>query len=417
MFIDKHCSQSSGIMAVLKRSLNLGQCIFFGVGSILGAGIYTIIGKVAGLSGNQLWLAFMIASVTAMLTAFSYAELSAAFPKAGGEYVYVKKAFGNVAGTIIGFIIATNGIISGATVSLGFAGYFIQLIPVPTLIAAISILGLIFLINVTGIKESSTINIVFTIIEAAGLFLVIYAAFPSIGDQNILESTDRGLTGLLLAAALSFYAYIGFEEIVKLAEETKDPEKNIPKALFIANIIVMIVYTLVSISVVSAIPASELAGSEGPLADVVGSRFGATGILIISIIALFSTSNTILSNMLGSSRIILNIAREKKAIKKLSYVSPKRKTPVYSLILVVAVMTAFSTIGDIETVALIANFFIFTTFIFVNLSVIVLRKKQKHIQRPFRVPWNVNDIPIISILGIIFTVILLCFNIINLFQQ
>src|SRR5687768_14056172 len=117
-------------MAELKRTLGLGQCIFFGVGSILGAGIYTIVGKVAGWSGNMVWLSFILASVTAFFTVFSYAELSAAFPRTGGEYEYAKKAFGKNMGIILGFIISLNGIISGATVSVGFAGYFTELLPV-----------------------------------------------------------------------------------------------------------------------------------------------------------------------------------------------------------------------------------------------------------------------------------------------
>ena len=125
-------------MASLDRSLNLGQVIFFGVGSILGAGIYTLIGKVAGHAGNLTWLAFLIASFTALLTAFSYAELSAAYPKSGGEYVYVKRAFGQRMGTFIGLVIASNGIISAATVALGFAGYFTELIHLPLSLIHIS---------------------------------------------------------------------------------------------------------------------------------------------------------------------------------------------------------------------------------------------------------------------------------------
>src|SRR5687768_2841888 len=124
-------------MAELKRTLGLAECIFFGVGSILGAGIYTLIGKVAGVSGNFIWLSFLIASVTALLTAFSYAELSAAFPKAGGEYTYAKHVFGKNTGIVIGTVISLNGIISGATVAVGFAGYLASLIEVNLLIGSL----------------------------------------------------------------------------------------------------------------------------------------------------------------------------------------------------------------------------------------------------------------------------------------
>lgn len=398
-------------MTQLKRTLGLGQCIFFGVGSILGAGIYTLVGKVAGWGGNLTWLSFLVASVTALFTAFSYAELCAAFPKAGGEYEYAKKAFGKTTGVVLGFVISANGIISGATVSLGFAGYFAQLLPVSTVIASLGIIGLIFLINVSGMRQSSVVNIVFTLIEAGGLFFVIYTAFPTIGNVNLFEIPEKGALGFFAAASLSFYAYIGFEDIVKLAEETEQPEKNIPRALFISSIIIVVIYTLVTICAVSAIPWQQLAKSGSPLADIVNSRFGSTGVIVISIIALFSTSNTILSNMIGSSRVLLNMGRESKTMRRFAYVSPKRQAPVAALVLILVVMCSFALIGRIEVVALIANLFIFITFILVNLSVIILRRKDKDIKRPFRIPLNISGIPVISVLGIIMTLILFAFSI------
>ncbi len=404
-------------MSELKRTLGVTECIFFGVGSILGAGIYTIIGKVANLSGNMIWLSFLIASVTALCTAFSYAELSAAFPKAGGEFEYAKKAFGKRTGSFLGIIISTNGVISGATVSLGFAGYLNELIGLNLFIAALGIIALIFLVNISGIRESSWINIAFTIIELSGLLLVIYVAFPSIGKIDYTELPAGGVNGLLTASALAFFAYIGFEEIVKLAEETKNPKKNIPRALFSASIIVLIVYSLVAICAVSVIPYADLGKSDSPLADVVNTRFGKTGIIIISVIALFSTSNTILSNMLGSSRVLLSMSKETTWLKRFSYVSKKRKTPVAALVLILIFMCAFALIGKIETVAMIANIFIFITFIVVNLSVIVLRLQDKKLERPFRIPLNVRNIPVISILGILMTILLLTYSIYSLVDQ
>ena len=220
-------------MGELKRTLGLAECIFFGVGSILGAGIYTLIGKIAGWSGNIIWLSFLIASVTALCTAFSYAELSAAFPKAGGEFEYAKRAFGKKTGVFLGILISTNGVISGATVSLGFAGYLSGLIGVNLFLAAFGIIALIFFVNISGIKQSSWVNIVFTLIELSGLFLLIHAAFPSIGKINYMELPASGMNGLLTASALAFFAYIGFEEIMKLAEETKTQKKIFQEHYFL----------------------------------------------------------------------------------------------------------------------------------------------------------------------------------------
>ncbi|HYD17425.1 MAG TPA: amino acid permease [Patescibacteria group bacterium] len=401
-------------MAHLNRTLNLAEVIFFGVGSVLGAGIYTLIGKVAGQAGSLLWLAFLIASVVALLSAFAYAELAAAFPKAGGEYEYGKQASGEKAGLVIGGITSLNGIISGATVSLGFAGYLGQFLDAPQIIAALGILGLIFLVNVSGIRQSSTINIIFTLIEVGGLAFVIYSAWPKIGEADYTTMPDGGVNGLLLASALSYFAYLGFEEIVKLGEETKNPEKVIPKALFIAGIIVVVVYTLVALSATSVLPSAELGKSESPLADIVGVRFGETGVMVIAAIALFATSNTILSNMLGSSRIILSMAKDHKFLKKLSIVSDNRKTPVTALLFVVGIMCLFAMIGKIEMVALIANFFIFVTFLAVNFFVIRLRFTKKNLKRPFRIPGAIAGVPVIPVIAILLTLGLIGYTVYGL---
>jgi APA family basic amino acid/polyamine antiporter len=401
-------------MAQLKRTLGLAECIFFGVGSILGAGIYTLIGKVAGLSGNFIWLSFLIASFTALCTAFSYAELSAAFPKAGGEYVYAKKAFGKTTGIVLGIFISFNGIVGGATVAVGFAGYLQTLTGIGVLPGSIGIIALVFGVNVSGIRQSSLVNIIFTIIEASGLLFVIYAAFTYIGDVNYTEPPPGGINDILAASALAFFAYMGFEEIVKLAEETKNPEKNIPKALFISSAIVIGIYILVSVCAVSIMPFEELGKSKSPLADIIEIGYGKTGVIIISVIALFATSNTILSNMLGSSRVLLNMSEETKMLKLFSYVSPKRKTPLAALVLILIITSAFALIGAIETIARIAVIFIFTTFIIVNLSVIVLRIREKGLKRPYRIPLNIKNIPVISVLGILTTFVLLGYTVYSL---
>jgi basic amino acid/polyamine antiporter, APA family len=403
-------------MANLKRSLSLTECVFFGVGSILGAGIYTLIGKVAGLSGNLIWISFLIASIAAICTAFSYAELSAAFPKAGGEFVYAKKAFGKKIGVLLGLLISFNGIVGGATVSIGFAGYLKEIAGVNILIGSLAIITFIFFVNVSGIRESSIMNMIFTILEAVGLLLVIATALPSIGEINYTESPSGGINDIFAASALAFFAYMGFEDIVKLAEETKRPEKNIPRALFISCLIVIFIYSLIAICAVSVVPYQELEKSESPLADVIGKNIGNSGILIISFIALFATSNTVLSNMLGSSRILFHMSKETKSLKLFSFISPNRRTPVYSLILIFFITCCFALIGKIEVIARITTISVFITFIIVNLSVIFLRFREITISRPYRIPLNIRNIPIISVFGILITFVLLGYNIFSLLR-
>lgn len=404
-------------MGELKRTLNLTEVVFFATGVILGAGIYTIIGEAAGEGGNMLWLSFATAAFTAVLTLFAYAELSSIYPSSGGEFTYVKESAGLRWAYVVGVMVALSGIISSATISLGFAGYFSELVDFPAVVTAIAIIGIILAINILGIKHSSVVNIIFTILETGGLIFVIYSAAPAIGKINYLELPPEGISGVLAGAAICFFAFTGFEDAVKLAEETKSPEKNIPRALFISSAIVMTIYLCVAFVVVSMIPFGELASSENPLSTVVEKRFGSTGAMIIAIVALFSTSNSLLSNMLGSSRVIYNIGKENKKLSLFAKVLPKRKTPALALIAVAVIAAAFSLIGDVKIAALITNFFVFVTFLIINITVIYLRKTKKELSRPFKIPGNIRGIPVISVVAIFMVTLLMGFTIYSLISS
>jgi APA family basic amino acid/polyamine antiporter len=398
-------------MAELKRTLNTAEVVFFASGVILGAGIYTVVGEGAGLGGNMLWLAFLISSVAALLTVFGYAELSSIYPKAGGEFVYTKEIFGLKPAYFVGVMVALCGIVSSATISLGFAGYLAELVNFHKFAFAFGIIGLIFLVNVLGIRHSSVVNIIFTIIECGGLLFVIFSAAPSFGKISYTELPPDGIHGVLAAAALSFFAFTGFEDTVKLAEETKEPERSIPKALFISSAIVMCLYMCVAILAVSAVPFEELGQSESPLATIIEKRFGHTGALVLAVVALFSTSNSLLSNMLGASRVIYTIGKESKALKLFSKVSSKRKTPVPALLLVTLIIAAFSLIGEVKSVALITNIFVFTVYIIINVCVIYLRIKDKDLERPFKVPFNIKNIPVLNVIAILMISVLMVYGV------
>jgi basic amino acid/polyamine antiporter, APA family len=401
-------------MAELKRTLNLTEVVFFASGVILGAGIYTVIGKAAGHAGNMLWASFLIAAVTAILSIFSYAELSALYPKSGGEYYYVKESIGQKLANVVGVMVAFGGIVGAATIALGFAGYLSGLLNVNTLLAALGVIGLILLINISGVKNSSGFNIIFTLIETGGLIFVIYSAAPQIGKINYLEIPPEGIVGLLSAAALSFFAFTGFEDTVKLAEETKNPETTIPKALFISGGIVTLLYLSITIAAVSAVDPNELASSESPLAAVAEKRFGHTGAIILGIIALFSTANSLLSNMLGASRVIYNMGKDSTKLKWLGKISEEKRTPIPALIVATLVAALFSLIGNIEKVAPIANFFILSTFILINVTVIYLRVKDKEKERPFKIPLNIKNIPVISVAALLMLFVMLGFTLYNM---
>lgn len=390
----------------LRRELGLAAVTLSGVGIILGAGIYALLGEAAGMAGNAVWLTFAIAATIAAFSALSYAELSSMYPLASAEFEYVSNAFGRRLAFVVGWLIIFSGVLGAATVSLGFAGYFSDLVGVPRLPSAILIILILAVILFSGIKETARIAITLTLIEAGGIVLVIMIGLPYLGQVNYLEM-PQGISGLLQASALVFFAYMGFEEMVKLSEETKNPERNIPLALIIALGISIILYILVSLAAVSVVGWEQLAASQAPFADVAAVALGPAAFTLISIIALFATANTALLMMVASSRIIYGMASSFSLPPILARVHPRTRTPWTAIIAVVLASIMFLFIGEIGFVANVTNFTLFVTFILINASVILLRYRAPDAVRPFRIPGSIGLLPIIPVIGIISCCLLL----------
>jgi APA family basic amino acid/polyamine antiporter len=390
-------------MAELHRHLDLFHTTMYGVGLILGAGIYALIGDAAGETGNSLWLSFVLAAVAAVFTGLSYAELSSMYPKAAAEYSYIKNAFkNNFAAFIVGWLTLFVAVISAAAIALGFGGYFTTLFGIPIVVAAVlAIIGLSFL-NFFGIRESSSLNIVFTIIEAAGLALVIWLGLVVSGNAKVdyLEM-PFGFSGVFSAFTLVFFAYIGFENIANIAEEIKNPKKVLPRAIILSISITAIIYILVSISAVRILSWQELGASVAPLAEVVKKALGQQWNLVILFIALFATINTVLIMLVSGSRILYGIARDKSLPAILGAIHQRQKTPWIAVIVIGALAVVFIFAGKISTVANIAVFAIIMVFILVNFSLIWLRFKEPNVERPFKVPLSVKKFPVLPAFGII----------------
>ena len=393
-------------MAELKKELGLFEVTLAGIGIILGAGIYALIGVASGIAGNALWLAFLIGAVIALFTGLSYAELSSIFKKDSGEYDYIKDAFNKRLAFWIGILIIFSGIVSAAAVALGFAGYFSSLFKTPIVFIAIILTLLMSFINYYGIKESSWFNVIATIVESIGLLIIIILSLKFIGNVDYFEMPN-GFNGVLEATALIFFAFLGFETIVKLAEETKDPQKTIPKAVILSIIISSIIYVLVAVAAVSVLPWQELSKSSAPLADVAQRSFGVEAGLVLAIIALFSTGNTVLISMVTSSRMMYGMAAEKGLPKRFALIDKKRKTPWLSILIVMIVTLLFVLIGDIKIVAGITNLTLFLTFGLVNLSLIVLRYKRPDLKRKFVSPLNIGRFNVIAFFGTLFSLFMI----------
>lgn len=385
----------------LRREIGLLGLTAYGVGTILGAGIYALIGSAAGIAGNSVWMSFLLGAFISSFTGLSYAELSSMIPKSAAEYSYAKAAFKNdLAPFLIGWLIIFTGTVSTSTVALGFGGYFKGLFGAPIVFASTILIVLLSTLNFMGIEESSRLNILFTITEAAGLLLIVALGIPFLGRVNYLE-TASGLQGILRASTVIFFAYLGFEDIANLVEETKDPERNIPKALILSVVMTTLIYVFVAVSVVSLADWQELGASCCPLAYAASKSLGQSAFLVMSVIALFATSNTVLILLIVTSRMIYGLAREGALPSSLSRISKRRGTPWVAIITAMALAASFVLLGNIEFVAGITNFGTFITFASVNLSAIWLRYRKPEWKRPFKTPMTIGKLPLIPLFGLL----------------
>jgi APA family basic amino acid/polyamine antiporter len=401
----------------LRRKVKLFALTMYGVGNILGAGIYALIGQVVGITGNMSWLSFILAAVTGALTGLSYAELSAMYPKSAAEFVYTEEAFKiRIISFILGWIIIFSGLFSVTTVAFGFAGYLASLIGIPSNLLiipiAIALVIILSIINFIGIKTSTFTNIIFTLIEASGLIFIILIGIPHFGSVNYFElPIGSSFFAIFSSVALIFFAYIGFEDIANIAEEVKNPAKNLPRAIIYSLIITTVLYGLTAISVVSIVPYSTIAGSQEPLSIVAITAIGPIGGYIISFIALFATANTVLIMLIVTSRMMYGMARDKALPESLSKISKKHKTPTISVLITMIIVIAMLFLGDIEIVAHATVFGVLINFILVNISLITLRKNKPEIERPFKLKPTLKFVPIIALLGA-----LVCFGLLFTFD-
>ncbi|HNV00799.1 MAG TPA: APC family permease [archaeon] len=403
----------------LERSVSLTQATIYGVGVILGAGIYALIGAAAGITGPALWISFIVAAIIASLTAFSYAELVARFPKSGAESVFVLKAFENERlAFFVGFVFLLSNLFSVATVSFGFATYFKLFFLISPMIVAIIVIILAAIINHLGIQESVFLNNLFTFIEVIGLILIIIFGFTSIGAVNLFEGINQE-TGFDLIApifsgvALVFFAFLGFEGIANISEEIKEPKKVVPKAILLSLVISTIIYVLVamvSVSVVSPLVLSNASSTtdstQGPLALVAEQTIMPGFGFWLSIIALFATFNTVLILLIVCSRYIYGLAEQKLLPKLFSKVNKKTKTPTNAIVASAVIAILFAGVGNLEILGNLTTAAIFLVFFLVNVSLISIRLKEKQ-QEKYLAPINFGKIPMLSVLGALFCAFIL----------
>jgi APA family basic amino acid/polyamine antiporter len=398
----------------LRRTLGLFQVSLAGVGIILGAGVYVLIGAAAGEAGSLTWLSFLIAAAVTAATGLSYAELSGMFPRAGAGYEYTRQAFGMRIAFLTGWLTISAEVVAAAAVALGFGSYFEALTGLDSGIAAIVLLGVGTFVAASGALGSVALAGFLTLVEVGGLIFVTSVGFVDFDPSRIVGASDTW--AVLSGSALVFFAYIGFEDIATFSEEARDPRRTVPRAILISIVVTTVLYVLVAISAVGAIGAPALAASGAPLADVAARVLGQSAGDVLAVVALAATGNTALLLLMASCRRIYAMASTGALPAFLARVSGGSGIPISGLIPVGVVAALITLWGDIGQVADITNFALFVAFVFVNAAVIELRRREPGLARSFRTPGTFPAIgarrrgtwiPLLPVFGIVTTVLLI----------
>ncbi|HEX2105263.1 MAG TPA: APC family permease [Solirubrobacteraceae bacterium] len=382
----------------LKRAISRNMLLLFVVGDVLGAGIYALVGTIGDRVGGAIWASFVVAIVLAFFTAVAYAELVTKYPRAAGAALYVNKAFGiRFLTFMVAFAVMCSGLTSAATLSRAFAGdYLAEFVSLPTILVACGLLLAVAAINSRGIGESVKVNVGFTLIELTGLVLVVVIGLAAVldgaGDTGRAFEIKEGeslIPAVMAGAGLAFYAMIGFEDSVNVAEEAREPQRDYPRALFGGLLIAGAVYLAVSIVASMAVPTQMLAESDGPLLEVVQVGPLAMNTQVFAAIALFAVTNGALINMIMASRLLYGMSIQGIVPGGFSRVLPGRRTPWVAIAFTTLLAMVLVSTGDLSTLADMTVLLLLGVFALVNTAVLVLRRDRvdhQHYHAPTLLP-------------------------------
>jgi len=390
--------------AALQRRLSLPLLVLYGVGITIGAGIYVLIGAVAGHAGKYAPWSFALAAAIMAFTVGSYAELATRFPVSAGEAAYVRAAFGSrLASTLTGLIRILVGVVSSAAVVLGAAGYIGQFTDLPQSAIVALVLAVLGAVAAWGILESVLLASLFTLIEVSGLVIVIVAGFSAgvpVAAALVPPPLELGvLAGVAYASLLAFFAFIGFEDLANVVEEAKVPQRDIPRAMVLTLVISTVLYVAVAAIAVSAVPVAALAASPAPLSLVFRALAGISP-ATISAIAIIATLNTILAQMTMAARVVYGMAKQGDLPGIAGHVHPKTATPLIATALIVAATLALALLVPFERLAEGTSLATLVVFALVNLALLRLRHRKVHSDGPhIRMPLWVPAAGLVSCLA------------------
>lgn len=377
------------------RSIGPFQLTLYGLGSMLGSGIYGLVGQAAGQVGNAVWASFLIAMVAALLTALSYASLGSRYPRAGGAAFVTQKAYGMpLLSFVVGLAVVCSGLASIATQSLVFASNLVLLLDVsglPVWVASVGFLLVMAGLVLRGIRESMWVNVACTLIEAAGLLLVIAVGIPYWGSVDLLETPklpggDAAAMLMVQGAVLTFFAFIGFEDTLNVAEECRDPQRTIPIALVTAMSLGALIYIAVAITAVSVVPWRELHTAPGPLTEVMARAAPAIPLWVFTAVTLFAVTNTALVNYVTSSRLVYGMASQGLLPRALGKVHHRTRTPYVAATALLAIVLPLGLVASVADLASACVLLLLVVFAVVNAALFVLQGRATEPTGKFEIP-------------------------------
>jgi len=372
-------SHSSG-EAGLSRVIGLPLLVLYGLGVTIGAGIYVLVGETAAQAGYYAPLSFVFASIVMAFSAGSFSELSVRFPQSAGEAIYVSEGLRSQGLSLLtGGIVLLSATVAAATITLGGAGYVLDLIGLPREVVIVAIVVFMGAMAAWGVKESVVFAAIFTVLEILGLLVIIVAGFwaqpdlisrlpeviPPIGDT-------AALTAIFTTSLIAFFAFIGFDDVVNLVEETKNPARTMPLAILITLVVATFLYFSVTAVAVLSVPLEDLAASQAPIGLLYSHLTGSSPV-IISLIAIVATLNGIVIQIVMASRVLYGLGNKGSLPAFFAGINPRTHTPVVSTGIVTAVILALALFFPIGTLAETTTQFILVVFTLVNLSLVMLK--------------------------------------------
>jgi amino acid transporter len=384
-------NQQDGQATSLKRSIGLAGLVFYGVGTMIGGGIYALLGKIIGAVGVFTPLALLLAGAVALVSAFSFAELSRRFPVSAGEAAYVEAAFDKQwLSKLVGFLVVSTGVVSAATLCSATGGFLLDLTALPV-VGLIVFTGLaLTAIAAWGVTVSVAAVALVTLLEAGTLLVIIalsadrLAQLPSLVTDMATSLGQFEVTALMTATFLAFYAFVGFEDMVNMAEEVRDVERNMPLAIFIAVAITVTLYLGVAVVAITLEDRAGLVAAHTPLALLLP---GGTSVLLIGVISILAGLNGALVQMIMASRVLYGMAGRGMAPRLLGGVNVRTRTPLAATLLVGATVMLLATSFPLAGLAEATSFIILGVFFLVNLSLVMIRWREWRGPRGARFPW------------------------------